>query len=111
MPEVTNRGMWWINQTLLLNGNNAFLNEELEEDVDMCQPYRFEDKPYPYLMCKLNKAFYELKQFAKAEFQSYPSNKLRRKFQLTSSPPSLLHRKKNTISTIAFLIFNLRFNC
>lgn len=45
-----------------LDIKNVFLNAELEEEIYMRMPSRFEDKSNIGGVCKLNKSFYGLKQ-------------------------------------------------
>jgi Reverse transcriptase (RNA-dependent DNA polymerase) len=55
-PTITNN--WSIRQS---DVNNAFLNEELQEDIYMTQPPDFEDLNYPTHVCHLHRAIYSLK--------------------------------------------------
>ena len=47
----------------------AFLNGELEEDIYMDQPQGFVEEGTQYLVCKLKKSLYGLKQSPRAWYQ------------------------------------------
>ncbi|RVX17039.1 Retrovirus-related Pol polyprotein from transposon RE1 [Vitis vinifera] len=57
---------WPIRQ---LDVENAFLNEDLQDEVFMAQPQGFVHPQYPHYVCKLHKALYGLKQAPRAWFQ------------------------------------------
>lgn len=59
---------WPIHQ---LDIKNAFLNDELQEEVFMCQPPGYEDKQNGKIVCKLNKSLYGLKQSPRAWFDRF----------------------------------------
>ncbi len=46
--------------------NTAFLNGELEDEINMDQPQIFMQDGKEHLMCKLKKSLYELKQSPRA---------------------------------------------
>ena len=50
---------WEIRQ---LDVHNAFLNDELEEQIYMSQPLGYFDTQFPNRVCRLKKALYGLKQ-------------------------------------------------
>ena len=54
---------WDIQQ---VNIDNAFLNEDLTEEVYMSQPEGFIDARYPSHVCKLRKSLYDLNQAPRA---------------------------------------------
>lgn len=54
---------WIIRQ---VDGNNAFLNGDLTEDVYICQPEGFVDSQKPNHVCKLKRALYGLKNALRA---------------------------------------------
>lgn len=54
---------WIIKQ---VDGNNAFLNGDLTEDVYICQPEGFVDSQKPNHVCKLKRALYGLKNALRA---------------------------------------------
>nr|KYP63826.1 Retrovirus-related Pol polyprotein from transposon TNT 1-94 [Cajanus cajan] len=85
---------WSIQQ---LDVNNAFLNENLEEEVYMSQPPGFEssDKTLVY---KLHKAIYGLKQAPHAWFDKLKATLFQLNFQISKCDPSLfVYSHGNTV--------------
>lgn len=54
----------WVVRQLVVS--NAFLNGELEEEVNMYHPKGFVNQEFPHYVCRLEKALNELKQALKA---------------------------------------------
>jgi hypothetical protein len=58
-----------------LDVQNVFLHEYLEEEVYMEQPPRYEDRRNPGYVCKLDKAWYGLKQAPQAWYSRLSAKK------------------------------------
>lgn len=82
---------WEIQQ---VDVNNAFLNEDLEEDVYMIQPKGFEDTTKTNYVCKLNKGLYGFKQAPKSQFEKLKTALLSWGFTKTKLDSSLFVREK-----------------
>lgn len=76
--------------------NNVFLNGILEEHVYMIQPPGFEamDK---FLVCKLNKALYSLKQAQRAWFEKLKGTLLQIGFNVSKYDLSLFVYSKKSV--------------
>ena len=74
-----------------LDVNNAFLHGDLNEEIYMRQPVGFEQGD-PSLVCKLNKALYELKQASRSWFLTIQSVLLSLGFQQSRADTSLFFR-------------------
>ncbi|KAG9447533.1 hypothetical protein H6P81_013661 [Aristolochia fimbriata] len=92
---------WSIHQ---LDVNNVFLNGNLDEEVYMVQPSRFQDKTHPDAVCRLHKSLYGLKQSPRAWYQRLTSYLLDLGFTLSKADSSLLVRYTST-ATIFVLIY------
>ena len=84
--------------------NNAFLNEDLIEEVYMSQPEGFIDSKRPDFVCKLHKALYGLKQAPRAWFDKLRNSLMQWGFENYKSDSSLF-LKKNKKSIILILIY------
>ncbi|XP_020688185.1 uncharacterized protein LOC110103715 [Dendrobium catenatum] len=69
---------------------NAFLHDNLSEEVYMKQPVVFTDPQHPTHVCKLNKSIYGLKQSLRQWFQKFTSFLHNLGFQFSKADPSLL---------------------
>ncbi|KAG9449460.1 hypothetical protein H6P81_009425 [Aristolochia fimbriata] len=78
---------WSIRQ---LDVNNAFLNDNLDEEVYMVQPFGFLDKTHPDAVCRLHKSLYGLNQSPRAWYQRLTSYLLDLGFTLSKADSSLL---------------------
>jgi hypothetical protein len=77
---------WSLKQ---LDVHNAFLHEDLEEEVFMRQPPGFEDKHAPHHICKLNKAIYRLKQAPRAWYSMLSTKLICLAFSASKADSSL----------------------
>lgn len=81
---------WKIQQ---LDINNAFLNDDLQEDIYMVQPQAFEDLEFPSYVYKLDNAIYGLKQAPRAWYDKLKNYLLDLQFQKSDSDVSLFYKK------------------
>lgn len=93
-----------------LDVKNAFLHDDLEEEVYMRQPQGFEDSIHPNFVCKLQKSLYDLKQTLRAWNAKFTSYLLAIGFKSSHSDPSLFMKHdgvgKTTISILKkYIIF------
>lgn len=65
---VTTSKNWPITQ---LDVKNAFLNDDLQEEVFMTQPLGFEESKFPTHVCRLKKSLYGLKQALRAWYDNF----------------------------------------
>ncbi|KAG9441454.1 hypothetical protein H6P81_017308 [Aristolochia fimbriata] len=91
---------WSIRQ---LDVNNVFLNGNLNGEVYMVQPPRFQDKTHPNAVCRLHKSIYGLKQSPIAWYR-LTSYLIDLGFALSKADSSLLVRYTST-ATIFVLIY------
>nr|GEY12647.1 hypothetical protein [Tanacetum cinerariifolium] len=65
---------------------SAFLNGKLKEEVYVKQPHGFESSEFPDYVCKLDKAFYGLKQTSKACYKLYKEfeKPMTKKFEIST---------------------------
>ena len=91
---------WQIKQ---IDIQNAFLHEELEEEVCMAQPQGYINPQYPNHLCKLHKSIYGLKQALRAWF-SRLIDKLRAiGFYASKTDPSLFIWHKNDVLAVILI--------
>jgi hypothetical protein len=86
---------WSLRQ---LDVQNAFLHEDLEEEVYMRQPSEFEDKTHPNYVCRLDKTLYGLKQAPRAWFAKLSKKLCDLGFEGSKADTSLFYYNKNSIS-------------
>ena len=72
-----------------LDVNNAFLHDQLQENVFMVQPPGFIDSTLPSHICRLKKSLYGLKQAPRAWYQELHTSLLQLEFQQSKSDSSL----------------------
>ena len=72
-----------------LDVNNAFLHDQLQENVFMVQPPGFIDSTLPSHICRLKKSLYGLKQAPRAWYQELHTSLLQLGFQQSKSDSSL----------------------
>lgn len=53
-----------------LDGCNAFLNGDVDQELYLMQPPYFSDESQPYAVCKLNKAIYGLRQATRCWYRT-----------------------------------------
>ena len=88
-----------------LDVKNAFLYNELQEEVFMIQPPWFINSPFPNHVFHLNKAFYGLKQSPKPWFQKLVLDLLQFSFQPSWANTSLVmyHIAMDTIMVMVYI--------
>ncbi|BBH02320.1 transposable element gene, partial [Prunus dulcis] len=91
---------WELTQ---LDVKNAFLHDELQEEVYMQQPQGFKDSTRPEFVCKLLKSLYGLKQAPRAWNAKFTSYLPSLSFQVSHSDPSLFIKKTATDLVILLL--------
>ena len=79
---------------------SAFLNGELEEEVYVCQPPRFEDPNFPEFVYLLLKALYGLKQAPRAWYDTLSQFLLENHFTRGIVDKNLFYRNVNGSSIL-----------
>jgi histone deacetylase 1/2 len=90
---------WTLRQ---LDVQNAFLHGNLEEEVFMRQPPRYESKTHLHFVCKLDKALYGLKQAPRAWYSRLSSKLQSLGFKSSKADVSLFMYNKRGI--VIFLL-------
>ena len=80
----------------------VFLHGNLEEEVYMCQPPRFEYKKHPEYVCKLKKALCGLKHAPRAWHKKLSESFIKIVFQMLKVDPSSLYGKKKNHCIVGF---------
>jgi hypothetical protein len=88
---VASRG-WLLHQ---MDVNNAFLHGELQEEVYLDQPPRYEDMSHPNYVCRLCKALYGLKQAPRAWHDKIAKYLVTIGFHMSDADHSLYVRKSD----------------
>lgn len=90
--------------TLQLDGENAFLHENLQEEVFMTQPQGYIHPHQPHHVCKLYKSLYGLRQASRAQFSKH-SDKLKLMHFYESKAENSLFILKTKIEVLYILIY------
>jgi hypothetical protein len=83
---------WVLHQ---MDVKNAFLHIELQEEVYLEQPLRYEDMSHPDYVCKLRKALYGLKQALRAWHDKIAEYLVTIGFRMSDADHSLYVRKSD----------------
>ncbi|GJS15700.1 retrovirus-related pol polyprotein from transposon RE1 [Tanacetum coccineum] len=97
---VTNH--WHLHQ---LDVKNAFLNGDIRETVYMEQPPGYVDSRNPNYVCRLNKAFYGLKQAQRAWFQRLSNFLVHQGFKCSQAYTSVFvfHRRSFLLCLLVYV--------
>jgi hypothetical protein len=90
---------------------NAFLHEDLEEEVYMRQPPEFENKSHPNYVCRLDKALYGLRQAPRAWIAKLSKKLCDLGFKGSKADTSLFYYNKNGISMFILVYVDDIYHC
>jgi hypothetical protein len=85
---------WLLHQ---MDVKNAFLHGELQEEVYLDQPPRYEDMSHPNYVCRLRKALYGLKQAPRAWHDKIAEYLVTIGFRMSNVDHSLYVRKSDEV--------------
>ena len=93
---------WSLHQ---LDVKNAFLNGELEEEVFMCVPLRFENVYGLDKVCKLKKSLYGLKQSPRAWFDRFGKVVKEQGYCQSQTDHTMFHRRSPEGKLVVLIVY------
>ena len=84
---------------------NAFLHDDLEEDVYMDRPPAFETKAFENKVCKLKKALYRFKQSPRAWFGRFTKSMLKRGYHQSQGDHALFIKHSTNRKVTAVIVY------